>query len=326
MTECDAVNFQTNETARRFMTYMGIKNPPQLDAYTEARFDTGERELSIGHYPISIDTQDIKRKASGKLVSAAAQEIAEKLTAPIKFTNFERADYSKGIEPRLLAYERLLQNHPEYAGQTQIVIGAEPTRNDIEEYRHYAERIREIAARINEHKEWYHNGNPPVILVYKQLPHADLIKLLPDTICTVTPYRDGMNLVSKEFVAAQDPNKSGVLILSSGAGSAAELTMGGEGAVVYDPDGRKLNSAGTGWVNPRTPDEGTEYIYRAMIEAIQMPQSERNRRCARMQAHLDTHDIGLWSRKHAELLGNLARNNEPDMRIGPDFEPGLRPS
>lgn len=331
LADCDAVNFQTAKTAARFMRYMGVE-PKNLKAYEETGIEANGRQLRVGHYPISIDTAAIKEKSIGELESNSAKGVAEAMTAPNIFLNFERCDYSKGIEPRLLAFEKLLQNHPEYVGQVQIVIGAEPTRGDIDEYREYADKVSRIIDRINENKDWYHGDQPPVVLLPKQIPHGDVVKLMRNDrddqrkIGIVTPYRDGMNLVAKEFVAAQRPDHAGPLILSSGAGSAAELTMGGNGAIVYDPDARELGGNGQGWVSPNTPDEGITSIYRAMLQSLHMPQVEANRRCDVMQKHLETYDIALWARKHEELLSDLSNGKPPssDQAPKPDAPvPGL---
>lgn len=323
---CDAAVFQTGETARRAMILLGVNNPPQLDLYEDALVTVssrgGDKTFRVGNYPISIDTPSIMRTAEAGALSGAGQKIADDMVAENVFINFERCDYSKGIIQRMLAFEKLLQEQPELRGKVQIVIGAEPTRGDISEYVKYARSVQEVSKRINDNHAFWCREKPPVLLQYKNIPHDDVLLLMRNDkegqrkICTVTPYTDGMNLVAKEFAASQDHRNAGVLLLSSGAGAAAELTLGGRGAVIYDSRAKEMDRQGQYHVSLAPCDDSVSAIHHAMLEAIRMPQDEANRRCLAMQKWLKEYDLLKWAREHEKLFARIR-----DVGMAPDAVP-----
>lgn len=338
---CDAAAFQTPETARRAMVFLGVKNPPRLGSYETCNIGIPvgdeQRNVTIGNFPISIDTPDIVTKASTGTLSPTGQAVADTMVAENIFINFERCDYSKGILQRLLAFELLLERHPELRGKCQIVIGAEPTRGDIAAYQEYAQSVMRICGRINENQALYCDGKPPVLLQYNNVPHDDLLKLLRQKegqriIGTVTPYTDGMNLVAKEFAAAQDPENAGVLLLSSGAGAGAELYLNGQGALIYDSSAKDPAFSSSGQHALPPCDDSVEAIYHAMLEAIRMPQHEANRRCETMQATLRAADLQKWACEHVNLFEKCAEkkiaptlsaaNDDADPKTQADFFSG----
>ncbi|HRC25831.1 MAG TPA: trehalose-6-phosphate synthase [Alphaproteobacteria bacterium] len=328
--DCDAVMFQTGETARRAMVLLGVSNPQHLGFYdrqvaTALKSGRPMRFL-VGNYPISIDTPAIMHTAAHGQMSQVGKEIAQDMVADYIMINFERCDYSKGILQRLRAFKKLLDNHPEMKGKVQIVVGAEPTRGDIAAYREYAQSVRDLSESINSDPSSWCKGKPPVLLQYRNLSHDDVLLLMRNgengqrKVCTVTSYTDGMNLVSKEFAAAQDPRNAGVLLLSSGTGAAAELYLQGRGAVVYDSRARDMSDSG-GYENACPPgDDSVNAIYHAMLESIRMPQEEANRRCAMMQSWLREYSLSKWADKHVECFRELDQAREfglvPSLRGG----------
>lgn len=330
---CDAVAFQTAETARRAMAFLGVQDPPALDFYETADivvpFGDGEKSLTVGNFPISIDTPDITKKAQTGEMSSVGRDVAETMVAKNIFINFERCDYSKGILQRLLAFELLLERHQALRGKCQIVIGAEPTRGDIKAYREYAQSVMEICERINQKQDLYCDGKPPVLLQYKNIPHADLLKLLRQQedgkriIGTVTPFTDGMNLVAKEFAASQNPKNAGVLILSSGAGAAAELSLDGQGAIIYDSSAKDITSPASRNATLAPCDDSVEAIYHAMLESIRMPQGEANRRCEKMQSHLEEFDLQKWAHMNEALFKTCAQKQEMSAEIDAGNDPNI---
>lgn len=331
---CDAAVFQTGETARRAMELLGVMNPPRLGFYENASVSAegGNRKFLVGNYPISIDTGTIMKTARTGTLSAAGQKIANDMVAPNILINFERCDYSKGIIQRMLAFERLLERHPDLRGKIQIVIGAEPTRNDIVAYRTYADSVREISERINGNDSLWCQGKPPVLLQYKNIPHDDVLLLMRNDregqrkICTVTPFVDGMNLVAKEKAASDDPDNAGVLLLSSGAGAAAELALDGQGAVVYNSSAREMDAQGHFYNAVAPCDDSVEAIYHALLESIRMPQEEANQRCRKMQKWLTEYDLSKWADRHErlfDLIRDARRSPEdvPDVADDPDIWP-----
>lgn len=314
---CDAALFQTGEDARRVMAFLGVKNPSEIAPYQRRKVEvpvgTEKKEFEIGHYPISIDTPAVMKTAQEAALSADGRALADQMVAPFIFINFERCDYSKGILQRLLAFEKLLTRHPELQGKAQIVIGAEPSRTDIAEYTQYAAQARKIAERINARSEFQCGDKPPVLLQYKNTPHDDVLLLLRNRqpgqrmIGTVTGYSDGKNLFSEEFAAAQDPNNAGVLILSSGAGSAPDLALDGRGALIYDARAREMDPHGHFHTPIAPPDDSVDAITRAMLEAVRMPPEEANRRCLAMQETLIENDLHKWTLQHKAVFADIAQ-------------------
>lgn len=301
---CNHVNFQTAETAKRFMRLMGDDSPPTLGLYESTEFTAQGKTLRIGNFPISINPDDVRKKAVQPVETTSGKELAAAMVAPYIFINFERCDYSKGIKPRLLAFEKLLEENPSYRGRVQIVIGAEPTRSDIVEYKQYADEVREIIDRINKQSGWYCTTKkpgvvkPPVILLPKHVENADVLRLMRSTpnqtkIGAITPYRDGMNLTAKEFVAAQDPHYPGILLLSDGAGTAQELSDGHKGALSYNPDEGRVT---------RDPDLHYAPILAAMKTALVMPSAERQARHEHMADRIDENPLSRWAAEHKAIM------------------------
>jgi trehalose 6-phosphate synthase len=191
----------------------------------------------------------------------------------------DRLDYSKGIPERLTAFDHLLENYPEWRGRVSFVQISVPSREDIPEYAELRQRVELQVGRINGkfgEADWV-----PVRYLYRSYDHGVLAQLYRAAdVALVTPLRDGLNLVAKEFVAAQDPARPGVLVLSRFAGAAAEL----EDAVI---------------TNPYHPDGVAADIHRA----LQMPLEERVRRQARLSAVVSATTPVSWA---TGFLGQLS--------------------
>ena len=313
--KCDSVQFQTEETARRFLKIVGYKNPPAIGAYQSVVVPVEEegqpvRHVRVGHAPISINVDKVMRTAASPepLQAAHSQWLEDQLVAQNILLNFERCDYSKGIIERVEAFEELMEVRPDLRGKVQLVLQAEPTRDDIPEYKKYAQDVKDMVERINKDDALKIGDKPPVIFLNANIPNEDLLKIMRRSkddidgmpqrrIGTVTPFADGMNLTAKEFAASQDLTKASPLILSAGAGAAAELDLNGRGAVTYRP-------AETG--NP-TP------LVNAMVRAIDMSQEEANDRAGVMQAAVKGNSIQDWGRymKDESDLILKARGTEP---------------
>jgi trehalose 6-phosphate synthase len=193
------------------------------------------KPTAVKRYPISVEWPP--SMAGARPVSACREEVQRRHDLPSSHgiaVGVDRLDYTKGIEERLRAVERLLEIKPEWIGKFTLVQIAAPTRSRIEEYQNYDVRVRALAARINE-RFAAGGGPPPIILkvehhepqqIYEYYRAAD--------VCIVTSLHDGMNLVAKEFVAARDDDR-GVLILSQFTGASRELP---EALIVnpYDTD------------------------------------------------------------------------------------------
>lgn len=295
----DAAIFQSDETADRFLQIAGIANKdevPELQAYTATQYEFGDHNLTVGNFPISINVDEISAYANlGGLTdpNGHAQGLQDQLVADYVFMDFCRADYSKGMTERLKAFGQLLEERPELKGKAQMVIGAEPTRTDIQSYIDYSDAVKSLAEGLNAQEDLYVDGQPPIVYLPKRIPRADVVQLFrndkPDQrkIATITAWRDGMNLVCKEAMLAQDPDNAGVLVLSNGAGAAREHGFA-ENAVLYTPD---LNDQ--------------RELVDALYEAVNMPQEEANRRAQAAQEHLRMYSLEQWSLAHVQLINMI---------------------
>lgn len=264
----DVIAFQTERAADNFLE--------AAERYTDAT--VGRRSLAIAgrrirvqHAPISIDTTVYQAMASSPSVRARAVEIRAEIGNPKRtLLGADRLDYTKGIDVRLLAFERLLQRRPELANEIAFVQIASPSRQPIGDYEAMRARVEQLVGRINGSHGAPHTV--PVHYVYGTMPTEELVAyyVAADVMC-VTPLADGMNLVAKEYIAAR-PADEGVLVLSEFAGAAAEL----EGALLvnpYDLDG----------------------LADAMEAALGMGPAEQAARIRAMRLQVRSHDVHAWA-------------------------------
>jgi trehalose 6-phosphate synthase len=182
----------------------------------------------------------------------------------------ERLDYTKGIEERFRAVERLLELHPEWTGRFTFVQIAAPSRSEIDEYRLYEQRVQEMADTIN--ARFANGGAPPIILRVEHIePAAVYEHYRAAEVCFFSSLHDGMNLVAKEFVASRDDER-GVLVLSRFTGAARELPE----ALI---------------VNPYDADECAA----ALRIALEMPDSEQKDRIRLMRNLLREFNVFRWA-------------------------------
>ena len=191
----------------------------------------------------------------------------------------DRLDYTKGIPERLLAFESLMKSHPAWRRRVSFVQIASPSRSRVPEYIEQKRRVDLLVGRIN--GELADHDWVPVRYLYRSYPQSVLAGFYREAdVGLVTPLRDGMNLIAKEFVAAQDPEAPGVLVLSRFAGAAEELRE----AVL---------------VNPHIPSDTAEGIDRA----LSMPREERRERHRALLAKVLAGTATEWSRR---FLADLA--------------------
>ncbi len=191
----------------------------------------------------------------------------------------DRLDYSKGITNRMEAFEHFLKVDPGNRGKVTFLQVTPKSRSEVPEYKDMQRAVAELAGRVNGANatvDW-----TPIRYINRSLNRevlAGLYRLA--AVGLVTPLRDGMNLVAKEYVAAQDPENPGVLVLSRFAGAAQEL----DGAILVNP-------------------YDTEAMAYAMARALSMPLEERRERFESMMAFLITHDVNHWC---DDFLGRLS--------------------
>jgi trehalose 6-phosphate synthase len=279
------VGFHTQQHCNNFVE--------AVDRFLESRIDRERnsvvlagRESLVRPYPISIEWPD-RWAASAPPAEACRREVEAELglgRGALLGVGVDRLDYTKGIEDRLLAVERLLERFPAFRGRFTFAQLAAPSRSLIPAYRGLGERVEALAARVN--ARFGHAGWKPIVLlrshheppaVYRYLRAAD--------VCYVSSLHDGMNLVAKEFVAARDDER-GVLVLSRFTGASRELTE----ALL---------------VNPYDLEEASM----ALATALAMPPSEQADRMRALRAHVGEFNVYRWA---GRMLADAARLRNRD--------------
>jgi trehalose 6-phosphate synthase len=292
------IGFHTQAHCNNFME--------SVDRYLEARLDRerqsvvqGGRETLVHAYPISIDWPS--RWAEGAPpVDECHAAVRRELGIPedaMLGVGVDRLDYTKGIEERFLAVERLLERYPQYQGRFWFAQIAAPSRTGIEAYQSLNERLEALTKRINE--RFGREGWRPIILArYHHEPPAIFRMYRAADLCYVSSLHDGMNLVAKEFVAARDDLR-GVLVLSRFTGAARELS---EALIVnpYDID----SAAG------------------ALAAALAMPVVEQEERMRAMRALVGELNVYRWAGKMLLDATRTRRRERLASRLSPGPQPG----
>lgn len=242
-------------------------DPTKVPGYSVEAYG---RTLRAGVYRIGVFPDDIAAQAKRYETRKDVRELKQSLKDRKLIMSVDRLDYSKGIAERFRAFERLLETAPELQSAVSLVQVAPPTRADVQTYQHIRQNLEYEAGRINGRfagLDW-----TPIRYLNRRYDRWVLMSLFrASQVGFVTPLRDGMNLVAKEYVAAQDPDDPGVLILSRFAGAAAEL----DAALI---------------VNPHDILDMSEALQRALT----MPLDERRDRYRRMLEALRKNDLGVW--------------------------------
>jgi alpha,alpha-trehalose-phosphate synthase [UDP-forming]/trehalose-phosphatase len=218
MLDYDLLGFHTQQHVDNFRQCVGLLSPAKVGDDVILHRD---RRIRVRAFPIGIIPEDFQEAED----PALAEEIAS-LLGPLSGSRLilgvDRLDYTKGIPERLLAFGRMLTLFPEWRTKVSFLQISVPSREDVPEYSEQRSRVENIVGRIN--GEFGEANWVPIRYLYRSYGRGQLSQLYraADVGC-VTPLRDGMNLVAKEYVAAQNPDRPGVLLLSSFAGAAREL-------------------------------------------------------------------------------------------------------
>jgi trehalose 6-phosphate synthase len=273
----DLVGFQTQRDVDRFLSYVRLFGGGRLlgDGELEA---PGGRRLRAGAFPIGIDTQLIERQAKAAMSKQAVRNLRSSLRDRQLAIGVDRLDYSKGLPERFQGFERYLERHPDQHGTLTYLQIAPVSRGEVTEYKSLRSQLEQIAGHINgghAEPDW-----TPLRYVNQNFTHATLTGFYRSAaVGLVTPLRDGMNLVAKEYVAAQDPENPGVLVLSLLAGAADELRE----ALL---------------VNPHDLDGVAD----AIATAATLARPKRIERWQAMMDHLRHNDINHWRQRYLEAL------------------------
>jgi trehalose 6-phosphate synthase len=289
LTSYDVVGFQTLNDLRSF--HSGIEHLFGAEALRpDGRIRIGDRVIRAEVFPIGVDVSTVENEALEASTSDVVRRMTDSLVGRSLMMGVDRLDYSKGLVERFTAYQQFLETHPENLGRITYIQIAPLSRTDVRAYAEIRQALEQAAGRTNGRfadTDW-----TPIRYLNRNFPHATLMGFLRAAkVGLVTPLRDGMNLVAKEFVAAQDPADPGVLILSNLAGAARELSA-------------------SLLVNPYD----VRGVSHAIQAALSMPLNERRERHADMMKVLRRNDIAAWTRRFMEAL-EQAHAQAPESRV-----------
>jgi trehalose 6-phosphate synthase/phosphatase len=284
MLGADLVGFHTftyrSHFASSVLRILGISTQGEDRVFVDGR------EIRLGVFPIGVDAQTFSNLAEDPGVLEEVESIRRNAKGERILLGVDRLDYTKGIPRRLLAYERLLEREPHRRGKVRLVQVAVPSRDKVPSYQAFRREVNEMVGRINgafSTVDWV-----PIHYVYRSLPEKHVVALYRAAdVMLVTPLRDGMNLVAKEFVTAR-PDEDGVLVLSEFAGAAAEM-------------GEALQ------VNPYDIDT----MAQAYSDALNMPEEERRLRMRSLRQRIASRDVHHWAKSYVEALGSARRPSSP---------------
>ncbi len=270
----DLIGFHTFDDVRHFLS---AASKLSTSKYANNVINFNERQIVVEAFPMGIDDDKFEQLASNERVTAHIRSFKESKQGSTMILSIDRLDYSKGIIPRLQAFELFLQHYPQYIEKVELYMIVVPSRDTVPQYKELHDQIDQLVGHINAK---YRTLNwAPIHYFYRSFPIEFLSALYRTAdVCLVTPMRDGMNLVSKEYVASKTDN-SGVLILSEMAGASKELND----ALI---------------VNPNNIGE----IMRALVQALNMPKPEQQQRMSSMRGIVKKFNIHLWVKNFMEKL------------------------
>lgn len=246
-----------------------------------------DRIVRVETFPMGIDFEKFASAPADAETEVEAREIRKTLAGIKAILSVDRLDYSKGILNRLEGYELFLETHPEYHGKVSLLMVVVPSRIGVLHYDLMKRQIEELVGKIN--GQFGRVGWTPVVYQYRHVPFKSLAALYAvSDVCLVTPLRDGMNLVAKEYVASR-AESGGMLVLSEMAGAAKELPE----AIVVNPNNRAEISA-------------------ALKEALETPLEEQKKRNRAMQRRLRRYNVSRWAN---DFLSALIGMREVQARI-----------
>ena len=290
----DLIGFQTLRDHRNFIHcassfIKGVEVVSRQRKQTVLRY--GETYIKVGHFPISIDFEQFSSFADSEEVTEAAWKLHDNYGQRQLFLGIDRLDYTKGIPERFLAFERALEKYPDMQQKASLLQVVVPSRTMVPDYIDLKSQLEQLAGHIN--GRFSEHGWVPLHYHYRSLDPVQLFAhYRAAEIALVTPLRDGMNLVAKEFCACANDNRS-VLVLSKFAGAADHL---GKHALL---------------VNPYDIEKTADAIY----QAFTMEETERCRRMALLRAQVRRNNVHRWLEDFLNVLGDSAEDREKQVDV-----------
>jgi trehalose 6-phosphate synthase/phosphatase len=278
----DLIGFHVHDYMRHFLSaiYRVLDLNCQLDEiYLE------DRIVHVDAFPMGINYEQYHNASSLPAVQKIVNKLKHKLGRQSIILSVDRLDYSKGILHRLKGFALFLKNHPEYHEKVSLMMIVVPSRSEVHKYADLKTEIDQLIGEIN--GLYSKPGWTPVHYFYRSFAFNELIAMYNlANIALVTPLRDGMNLVAKEYLAAKSEENPGVLILSEMAGSAAELTE----AIIINPNNIKD-------------------IETAILQALSMSEEEKKERLLKMQKHISRQTVKKWANDFIDEMQLIQRQN-----------------
>ena len=270
MFDYDLIGFHTREWLDLFRDYVASEPSVNGKLLPNDALEAFGKTVQTGVFPIGIDVDGFIAAGKSPLGNRTYDRMAASTAFRSLIVGVDRLDYSKGLEERLLGYEKFLETHPDMRSEVLLLQVTPISRDEVDSYQDIRGRLDALAGRINgayAEMDWQ-----PIRYLNRTYRRDQLAGIYRAArVGLVTPLRDGMNLVAKEYVAAQDPKDPGVLILSRFAGAAIQL----KDALL---------------INPYSPEEMSD----AILRALAMPLDERKRRWRAMMDSVEQQDISWW--------------------------------
>jgi trehalose 6-phosphate synthase len=270
----DLVGLQTSRDLKNFLDCVETLHGVTAATRGNIRIlwdPTSERRIRVGHFPIGIDVSEFSEPAELPEIQRRKQQLRKEMDVEHLVVSVDRLDYTKGIPYRIQAFRRLLERYPHVKRRVALLQIVVPSRAEVAEYQKLKSEIERLVTSAN--GELGEPGWLPIHHFFRSISRAELIALYQAAnVALVTPLKDGMNLVAKEFCAVHNDN-DGVLVLSEFAGAAEQL---GEFSLLvnpYDIDG----------------------VANALMKAIDMPEAERKTRMSGLRDLIKKFDVMWWA-------------------------------
>ncbi|MBN1795662.1 MAG: bifunctional alpha,alpha-trehalose-phosphate synthase (UDP-forming)/trehalose-phosphatase [Sedimentisphaerales bacterium] len=273
----DLIGFHAYDYARHFLSSIcrlkGVEHNLGI-------INIGKRIIKVDAFPIGIDYDKYAQSGTQDNVKEEIEKIRKTVGDRKIIISIDRLDYTKGIIRRLEAFDLFISQNPEYRNKVTLILVAVPSRSDVKDYQSMRTSLEQLVSRVNGAHAVF--GWIPVWYLYRSLPFEQITALYNVAdVALVTPMRDGMNLIAKEYVAAKE-NSPGVLILSEMAGAASEL---GEALIV-------------------NPTNKTELV-KAVKTALDMPPDEQSAALKPMQNRIKRYNITRWVSDFVNAMNNI---------------------
>ena len=282
MLGADLIGFHTYDYERHFLS--SVKRILRLDVnFNQISYQ--DRLVKVDSFPMGIDYEKFHQAALHQSMNVNKKsDLLERLKAHQSkdrklILSIDRMDYTKGIPNRIKAFEYFLEKYPKYKEKVRLVMLAVPSRSNVPQYQKLKRETDELVGRIN--GKFASVSWTPIWYFYRALPFKDLIDLyISSEVALITPIRDGMNLVAKEYVATRI-QKDGVLILSEMAGAAKEMNE----AIL---------------INPNSFEDFAD----SLEMALSMPKEEQTKRMSHLQKRLKRYNVEKWAQEFFKALEN----------------------